>query len=159
LLSGPRHWPPKAIRSSLGPGFSTSPGAFLLQKFRGVMPSNTLSNDYFVRVKCYVRSPSPRWMWEIQRRSKPLGVQLYGEGFSSQSAAKLAGEKELREILDRLEHQVADPAPSVGADSPPVCTRCSTQMKLTRRLAAVGTLPTLFVFRCTTCGNVEKQKG
>ena len=116
------------------------PGAFLLEKLRGVMPSKTLSNNYFVHVKCYVRSPCPRWMWEIQRRSKPLGVRLHGEGFSSPQAAKLAGEKKPREILDRLEDQI-DPAPAIDTDSPPVCTRCSTQMKLTRRLPAVGTLP------------------
>jgi len=42
------------------------------------------------------------WSWEIQRRSKPLGVRLDGDGFKSEFAAKLAGEKALRDFLDGL---------------------------------------------------------
>src|SRR5215472_10327489 len=35
------------------------------------------------------------WSWEIQRRLKPLGIRLSGDGFKSEFAAKLAGEKAL----------------------------------------------------------------
>ena len=45
-------------------------------------------------------------MWEIQRRSTPIGVRLNGEGFKSEIAAKLAGEKALRELLDGLAQEV-----------------------------------------------------
>jgi hypothetical protein len=34
--------------------------------------------------------------------SKPLGVRLDGDGFKSEFAAKLAGEKALRDLLDGL---------------------------------------------------------
>src|SRR6516165_5388296 len=37
-----------------------------------------------------------------RRRSKPIGVRLNGDGFRSQFAAKLAGEKALRDLLDGL---------------------------------------------------------
>ena len=47
------------------------------------------------------RTP-PIWTWEIQRRTKPLGVKLSGVDFKTESAAKLAGEKALMEFLDRL---------------------------------------------------------
>jgi hypothetical protein len=58
------------------------------------------SDDYFVATK---RRGRPRqWAWEIQRWSKPLGVRLNGDGFKSEFAAKLAGEKALRELLDGL---------------------------------------------------------
>jgi hypothetical protein len=59
-----------------------------------------LSEDFFVAVKR--RRRLREWSWEIQRRSKPLGVRLDGDGFKSEFAAKLAGEKALRELLDGL---------------------------------------------------------
>jgi hypothetical protein len=52
-------------------------------------------SDYYVSVRSQGRPP--KWRWEIQRRSKPLGVVICGDGFSSEFAAKLAGEKALRE--------------------------------------------------------------
>jgi len=67
-----------------------------------------MSGDYSLIIKRYKR---PRtlyrrakllWAWEILRRSKPLGVRLYEDGFTSEQAAKLAGEKALRELLERL---------------------------------------------------------
>jgi hypothetical protein len=66
------------------------------------MPERTgiLSDDFFVAVKR--RRRLREWSWEIQRRSKPLGVRLNGDGFKSESAAKLAGEKALRNLLDGL---------------------------------------------------------
>jgi len=59
-----------------------------------------LSSDYFV----VVRRTSESWVWtyEIHRRSKPLGVRLYHDGFPSESAAKMAGERLLRRLLDGL---------------------------------------------------------
>jgi hypothetical protein len=59
-----------------------------------------LSEDFFVAVKR--RRRLREWSWEIQRRSKPLGVRLDGDGFKSEFAAKLAGEKALRDFLDGL---------------------------------------------------------
>jgi hypothetical protein len=59
-----------------------------------------LSEDFFVVVRR--RRRLREWSWEIQRRSKPLGVRLNGDGFKSESAAKLAGEKALRQLLDGL---------------------------------------------------------
>jgi hypothetical protein len=59
-----------------------------------------LAEDFFVAVKR--RRRLREWSWEIQRRSKPLGVRLDGDGFKSEFAAKLAGEKALRDFLDGL---------------------------------------------------------
>jgi len=53
----------------------------------------------------------PRWQWEIKRRPKPLGVKLYANGFKSEKAAKLAGERALRELLDGIAREL-----SKGAD-------------------------------------------
>jgi hypothetical protein len=58
------------------------------------------SEDFVVAVKR--RRRLREWSWEIQRRSKPLGVRLEGDGFKSEFAAKLAGEKALRDLLDGL---------------------------------------------------------
>jgi hypothetical protein len=58
------------------------------------------SADYFVVTKR--RRRLREWSWEIQRRLKPLGIRLSGDGFKSEFAAKLAGEKALRELLDGL---------------------------------------------------------
>jgi hypothetical protein len=55
-------------------------------------------NEYFVLVTS--SGKPPQWQWEIKRRPKPLGIKLYANGFKSENAAKLAGEKALRELLD-----------------------------------------------------------
>jgi len=62
--------------------------------------TDILAGDFFVAVKR--RRRLREWSWEIQRRSKPLGVRLDGDGFKSEFAAKLAGEKPLRDFLDGL---------------------------------------------------------
>jgi hypothetical protein len=62
--------------------------------------TDILAGDFFVAVKR--RRRLREWSWEIQRRSKPLGVRLDGDGFKSEFAAKLAGEKALRDFLDGL---------------------------------------------------------
>lgn len=59
------------------------------------------SQDYFVVTRRSRRSPS-LWGCEIQRRSKPLGVKLYGADFISEHKAQIAGEKALKELADRL---------------------------------------------------------
>jgi hypothetical protein len=65
-----------------------------------LQPTGILSEDFFVAVKR--RRRLREWSWEIQRRSRPLGVRLNGDGFKSKFAAKLAGEKALRDLLDGL---------------------------------------------------------
>ena len=57
-------------------------------------------SDYLVTV--IRRGHPPIWAWEIERRSKPLGVRLYDGAFKSEGAARLAGEKALAELLDRM---------------------------------------------------------
>jgi len=64
------------------------------------MQRTRISNDYFVATKR--RGRPRRWAWEILRQSRPLGIRLNGDGFKSEFAAKLAGEKALRELLDGL---------------------------------------------------------
>jgi hypothetical protein len=61
------------------------------------MLGRRLSNDYFV-----ITRRDPRlliWSWEILRRSTPLGVKLTGHDFESAMAARLAGEKALKDLL------------------------------------------------------------
>jgi hypothetical protein len=41
-------------------------------------------------------------MWEIQRRSRPLEVRNYGDGFGLEGVAKVLGEKALRQFLESL---------------------------------------------------------
>jgi hypothetical protein len=55
-------------------------------------------NEYFVSIT--TSGEPPQWQWEIKRRSKPLGIRLYANGFRSEKAAKLAGEQALRKLLD-----------------------------------------------------------
>jgi hypothetical protein len=66
-----------------------------------------LNNHYFVSVSG--RGKRQEWRWEIQRRPKPLGAKLYGGGFKSESAAKLAGEKALRELLEGIAKEARQP--------------------------------------------------
>jgi hypothetical protein len=62
---------------------------------------SNLSNDYFVIAKLCGR-PKNLWTWEIQRRSKPLGVKYCGDEFKEAQFAKLAREKALKEFLNGL---------------------------------------------------------
>jgi hypothetical protein len=70
-----------------------------------------MSGDYSLTIKRYkrpgtlYRRAKLLWAWEILRRSKPIGVRLYGDGFTSEQAAKLAGEKALVELLERLRQE------------------------------------------------------
>jgi hypothetical protein len=56
------------------------------------------SRDYYVITKPH--GDPPTWMWEIQRRSRPLGVKIYG--FGSEAVAKVLREKALRQFLEGL---------------------------------------------------------
>jgi hypothetical protein len=56
--------------------------------------------DYYVVLS---RAGEPAaWQWEIHRRSRPLGVRLYGAGFVSQAGARLAGETALKALLREM---------------------------------------------------------
>lgn len=59
-----------------------------------------LRSDYFVFVQQHRATKT--WAWEIGRRSKPMGVRVYHNGFASEAAAKLAGEKSLQQLLAGL---------------------------------------------------------
>jgi hypothetical protein len=64
------------------------------------MLGRRLSNDYFVIIR---RDPRlPTWSWEILRRSTPLGIKLTGHDFESAMAARLAGERALKDLLHSL---------------------------------------------------------
>lgn len=56
--------------------------------------------DYYV-VLSQAGDPAV-WQWEIHRRSRPLGVRLYGAGFVSQAGARLAGETALKALLREM---------------------------------------------------------
>jgi hypothetical protein len=58
------------------------------------------SRDYYVVTKSYGNPPA--WKWEIHRRSTPLGVKIYCDGFGSEAVAKVLGEKALRQFLEGL---------------------------------------------------------
>jgi hypothetical protein len=56
--------------------------------------------DYYVVLS---RSGDPAvWQWEIHRRSRPLGVRLYGARFVSRAGARLAGETALKALLREM---------------------------------------------------------
>ena len=52
--------------------------------------------DYFVIV---THSAASSWRWEIRRKSRPLGIRLSEGNYRSKQAARLAGEKALRDFL------------------------------------------------------------
>ena len=60
-----------------------------------------MTNDYFVITSQNGERPE-RWRWEIQRKSKPLGIKMTADGFQSETAAKFAGERALHEFLSEL---------------------------------------------------------
>jgi hypothetical protein len=65
----------------------------------------SLTIKRYKRPKTLYRRAKFLWEWEILRRSQPLGVRLCGDGLQSEQAAKLAGEKALRELLERLRRE------------------------------------------------------
>jgi len=42
------------------------------------------------------------WVWEIMRRSKPMGIRYTASGFESQATAEIAGARLLKEFLEAL---------------------------------------------------------
>jgi hypothetical protein len=67
-------------------------------QFRGM--AKAILADYYVVLS---RAGDPAvWQWEIHRRSRPLGVRIYGAGFVSQAGAGLAGETALKALLREM---------------------------------------------------------
>jgi hypothetical protein len=67
------------------------------------MPDTVPYNSYSVVVEAAGRPKL--WTWEI-RREPPLGIKLKAEsGFSSEQAAKLAGEKALYAFLQSIDRE------------------------------------------------------
>jgi hypothetical protein len=58
-------------------------------------------NDYYVVTSRTGQQPE-RWSWEIQRKSRPLGIKMTGDGYQSDMAAQFAGKRELAEFLAEL---------------------------------------------------------
>jgi hypothetical protein len=68
-------------------------------------PAAVKLDDYFVILKRradHRKTPQTRWTWEIQRRSKPLGIKFDGSEYATAQDARLAGEKALNEFLHDL---------------------------------------------------------
>jgi hypothetical protein len=63
-------------------------------------------NEYFVALTS--SGKPPQWQWEIKGRPKPLGIKLCANGFITEKAAKLAGEKALKELLDGIAQERAN---------------------------------------------------
>jgi hypothetical protein len=63
-----------------------------------------IPHRYSVVVKRHGPELLKLWTWEIQRVPE-LGVKLYERGFLSEAAAKLAGEKALRDLLTALSEE------------------------------------------------------
>jgi hypothetical protein len=72
----------------------------------GIMPidRSKLASDYSLVITSRDRLKGP-WGWKIQRKSKPLGIKTYSADFNSENAARIVGEKALREFIDRLCHE------------------------------------------------------
>jgi hypothetical protein len=60
-----------------------------------------LARDYSLVITSLDRLKGP-WAWEIRRKSKPLGIRNYDSDFKTEAAARIAGEKALREFLDLI---------------------------------------------------------
>jgi hypothetical protein len=60
-----------------------------------------LASDYSLAITSRDRLKGP-WGWQIQRKSKPLGIKNYDNDFKTEAAARIAGEKALKEFLGRL---------------------------------------------------------
>jgi hypothetical protein len=79
-----------------------SPGDGIMQRAKRAVAQ---FDDYFVIIKRsqrHRRDRRGRWTWEIQRRSKPLGIKYDGREFATPQDAKLAGKKALNEFLHVL---------------------------------------------------------
>jgi hypothetical protein len=70
-----------------------------------------VSYRYSVVVKRHERNPT--WAWRILRTPEPLGVNLYGDNFQSEHAARETGERALRSLLDGLAKDARSPLPNI----------------------------------------------
>src|ERR1019366_7477829 len=57
-----------------------------------------LAGDYSLVITKLDRLKGP-WGWEIRRKSNQLGIKNYDNNFKTESAARVAGEKALKEFL------------------------------------------------------------
>jgi hypothetical protein len=65
------------------------------------MPEDSkIPYHYSVVTKRHDRNPT--WAWRILRKPEPLGVNLCGDNFQSERAARETGERALRSLLDGL---------------------------------------------------------
>jgi hypothetical protein len=62
------------------------------------------TDDYSLVITCRDRMKGP-WSWEIRRKLKPLGIRIYESDFKTEATARIAGEKALKEFLDRLSRE------------------------------------------------------
>jgi hypothetical protein len=65
-----------------------------------MMATHTI-NDYYVITSRREGRPE-RWGWEIIRKSTPLGIKMTGDGYQSDTAARLAGKQALADFLSDL---------------------------------------------------------
>jgi hypothetical protein len=65
-------------------------------------------NDYYVITSRRGQQPE-RWIWEILRKSKPLGIKMTGDGFQSDTAAQFAGKQALADFLSDLSKEEKRP--------------------------------------------------
>ena len=61
-------------------------------------------SDYYL-VTHEVGKPPVPWGWEICRRSAPMGVRLFEQGFRSKMAAEFSGRRALAEFLRALSQE------------------------------------------------------
>ena len=59
------------------------------------------ANDFYVVTSRRGEHPD-RWSWEIHRKSTPLGIEMTGDGYQSDTAAEFAGKQALAEFLADL---------------------------------------------------------
>lgn len=85
-----------------------------------------------------------------------MGVRLYGDGFSNEFAAKLAGEKAPRELLDNLANEPEE----IGLYLPavPSCEKRGGSTALTRVVPGLGTLPELLLFLARVAGRSQNRR-
>lgn len=58
-------------------------------------------DDYYLTTSRRGEHPD-RWIWEIRRKSKPLGIKMTADGFQSETAAQFAGKRALADFLSDL---------------------------------------------------------
>jgi hypothetical protein len=46
------------------------------------------------------------WFWEIRRYTNPMGVRLHGGGYTTERAARAAGQQYLTRFLDELSNDI-----------------------------------------------------